>query len=249
MLVQKTENGALDYRGALENAKMLLKNRPKLQYTAPNGDWIPGVTTVLGVLSKDALVGWAHKLGLEGRDYIAERDQSAEVGTIVHYLIECDLNERQPEIEAAFGQDNILKARDIFEGFLDWKIDNSFVSHKTEMALANRSYGGTLDIIGVQGKDNWCSRIYDVKTSSGVYYSHLIQLAAYRRLYREKFDIELEATIIHLPRKGGCKTIDFTKAELDVAELAFGFCLQLYTSRKHLEEVMKSKGTRRRAKA
>jgi hypothetical protein len=226
---------------------MLTKEAPKLQYANVSQTWIPGTTTVLGVLAKDALIKWAYNMGLKGQNYEDVRNESADIGKVAHYLIECDAKAEQPEIEVSFGEDNIKLGRSIFSCYLDWKIDNNFWVRSSEVPIANEFYGGTLDLIGSTNGDK--PRIFDVKTSSGVYYSHLVQLGAYRRLYREHCGENLEATILHLPRRGGCKAIEFSEDELNVAEHTFSHCLQIYNNRKTLEEIMKSKGTRRRAKA
>lgn len=248
-MLAKTDDGSLDYKGTLDNAKAYLaKNRPKLMYFDSNGKGIPGTTTVLNVLAKDALVPWAWGLGKRGLDFNKVRDESAYIGTIVHHYVECDAKGVEAEVDPAFGEENILKARKVFQTYLDWKIDNGFAVMASEIALANESYGGTLDLIGGIGKEFVGPiKIYDIKTSTGVYYSHLIQLGAYRRLYRETYGENYEASIIHLPTKlGGIRVINFSEADLDLSEESFFHCLSLYRHRKELEGIVNEKGDRRR---
>jgi hypothetical protein len=217
-------------------------------YFDSKGKGIPGTTTVLNVLAKDALVPWAWGLGKKGLDFNKVRDESAYIGTIVHYLIECDAKGNESEVDPAFGEENILKARKVFNTYLDWKIDNGFVVLTSEIALANESYGGTLDLIGGICKDiRGVTKIYDIKTSTGVYYSHLIQLGAYRRLYRETYGDNYEASVIHLSAKlGGIRLVEFSETDLDLAEESFTHCLALYHKRKELEGIVNEKGDRRR---
>jgi hypothetical protein len=215
-------------------------------YFDSKGKGIPGTTTVLNVLAKDALVPWAWGLGKKGLDFNKVRDESAYIGTIVHYLIECDAKGNESEVDPAFGEENILKARKVFDCYMDWKIDNGFAVERSEIPLANESYGGTLDLIG--SLNGGPSGIVDVKTSTGVYFSHLIQLGAYRGLYRDAYAESLGASIIHLSSKlGGCRLITFSESDLDLAEKSFWHCLGLYDGRKDLEEIMKSKRGKRHA--
>ena len=46
-----------------------------------------GVTTVLNVMAKPALVPWANKLGLAGIDSSKYVDSLARIGSLIHYLI------------------------------------------------------------------------------------------------------------------------------------------------------------------
>ena len=49
--------------------------RPKTGYADPNGQRVPGVTTVIGILDKPALVGWAGKLCAEAGWWAAKNDE------------------------------------------------------------------------------------------------------------------------------------------------------------------------------
>ena len=52
---------------------------------------MPGVTPILGILNKPALIVWANRLGLQGIDSTKYRDELADIGVLAHYLIMCDL--------------------------------------------------------------------------------------------------------------------------------------------------------------
>ena len=57
-------------------------------YKLANGKRVPGVTTVLGVINKPALVKWANNLGLQGIDSTTYVDETAKVGTLAHEMIQ-----------------------------------------------------------------------------------------------------------------------------------------------------------------
>lgn len=54
---------------------------------AVNGERVPSVTTILGVLAKPALLDWAARLAREGKDWREVRQEAAERGTDTHGLL------------------------------------------------------------------------------------------------------------------------------------------------------------------
>ncbi|MBA7569795.1 hypothetical protein ES708_11536 [subsurface metagenome] len=56
-------------------------------YRTRSGQSVPGVTTILSVLNKPALVPWANRMGLQGIDVAKYVDDKAAIGTLAHYLI------------------------------------------------------------------------------------------------------------------------------------------------------------------
>ena len=84
-----------------------MTKKPRRQYKDANGKRLPGVTTVLGVLEKPALIGWAATVAAEatadacanglppdqarilGRAAVfARRDKAADLGTRAHAMVE-----------------------------------------------------------------------------------------------------------------------------------------------------------------
>ena len=63
------------------------KARAHTIYKLEDGTKVPGVTTVLGILNKPALVKWANNLGLQGIDSNKYRDEMADIGTLAHQMI------------------------------------------------------------------------------------------------------------------------------------------------------------------
>ena len=57
------------------------RGRVHTVYKTKDGKRVPGVTTILGVINKPALVRWANNLGLQGIDSTNYVDATARCGT------------------------------------------------------------------------------------------------------------------------------------------------------------------------
>lgn len=154
------------------------------------------VTTLLGALSKPALVGWAAKSVAEyAVEHMAEvsalakadpagavralkgspwqqRDAAADLGSYVHNQIEARILGQTPAEPPAEVAARVAH----FESFC---ADYAPVFEAAEATVYNREaqYAGTLDSIAMIGGERF---IIDVKTTkSGVYPEHALQLCAY----------------------------------------------------------------------
>lgn len=157
--------------------------RAHQRYYLSDGTLVPGVTTVLSVLSKPALVTWANRLGLEGVDVTKYVDKTANIGTLAHYLVECEIKGEEPDLEP-FSQEEIRRARWAFNSFRTWKDTHRprFVASELQLVSERYGYGGTVDAVAVIGGKRW---VVDFKTSKALYSEHIIQTAAYLHLARE----------------------------------------------------------------
>ncbi len=61
---------------------------PAIKYKSADGKPLKGVTTVLGILAKPALIGWAYKQGIAGVPLYESRDKAADAGTLAHTYVE-----------------------------------------------------------------------------------------------------------------------------------------------------------------
>lgn len=148
---------------------------------------VPSVTTITGLLNKPALVGWAWRLGREGRDHEEARNAAANAGTIAHQAIEEHIHggnparvlsdEREPEEQRD-------KAARAFARFLGWEAEYQPEYIATELPLVswNHRFGGTVDLVCRIGG---VLHICDHKTGRGPYAEQLVQLAAYAHLMAE----------------------------------------------------------------
>ena len=153
------------------------------RYLAEDGKRVPGVTTILGVIAKPALIPWANKLGLQGIDTRAYVDRLADVGTLAHYWIECIVTDKEPDFTSWSQEQQDLAAHSVRK-FEQWRSEHDIRIIETEKHLVSARYrfGGTLDILatidGVVG-------LIDIKTSKAIYDDHLYQVAAYHALALE----------------------------------------------------------------
>lgn len=164
--------------------------RPKGGYRLADGTKVPGVTTISG-LCKDsgALIHWAWQLGMDGIDYRDARDAAANAGTVAHRAIELwtqgqdELAVRDWLARQQIPQSVRSSAERAFNAFLEWASMTKLEVVETETVMVSEQHqvGGTLDAIA------YCNgklALLDYK-SGRVYPEHIIQTAAYHRIWKE----------------------------------------------------------------
>lgn len=177
--------------------------RPKQGYFNDAGERIPGVTTVIGLLNKPALVGWAGKLCAEagwnaGRNgeplprwsdvCYGTRDKAAADGTRAHDLFEQHLR-GQTVVRGLDDSDGAWQAFENARRWLDLgSIEFEVWPHERPLVSERYGFAGTPD--AVAREPDGAVRGCDWKTSKGVYPEFIIQLAAYRHLLRECEELE-----------------------------------------------------------
>jgi hypothetical protein len=199
-------------------------------YKLADGKRVPGTTTVLGVLNKPALVAWANRLGLEGVDSSRYVDESARIGTLAHYLVQCHLTKQEPDL-SQYGRFEIDKAENALISYFEWEKSRNIVPIENELPLVSEAYGygGTIDFIGMIDEIH---TICDFKTGSGIYDEHYYQVCAYRQLAIENgFEVN-QVRILNIPRK---ETEEFTEkiyTSFDKGWKIFQHCLEIYNLQK-----------------
>ena len=162
----------------------------------------PGVTTILNILEKPALVPWASGCAV---DYIHDNlkaiqnpsgphtvdhilrearqahrlvgDKAKDIGTITHDAVEQYVKH---------GKDAVGEMSDEVENsmiaFWDWESKNHVTWEESELTVFNTviGYSGTFDAIAVV---NGVRYLVDFKTSKAIYDEYKYQLAAYRAAY------------------------------------------------------------------
>lgn len=166
---------------------MTQKSKAHQRYRNAENKIVPGVTTVLDVRAKPALVAWANRLGLQGIDSTKYKDEMADVGTLAHQLIMYELTHKEHEI-TEFIQDysarNIQMAQNSIKSFHTWMGEHQVIPILCEEQLVSEKYqcGGTVDLYAaVDGM----LTIVDFKTGSGIYVEAQCQVAAYTEILRE----------------------------------------------------------------
>ena len=208
------------------------RSRSHTRYYDKNGKLLPGVTTILGVLNKPALVPWANGLGLQGinvREYV---DVLALIGTIGHEMICC--HNRGVNFESnGYPEDLIDKAENCYLSYLAWEKQHKVWPILCEAALVSElyGYGGTIDMLAkVDGVDT----IVDYKTGKAIYPEHIYQVAAYRNLLEENGHFVSDVRILQIGRDENEgfseKVVSSTTKEF----MLFEHCLSIYKLQKEM---------------
>lgn len=175
------------------------KSKAHIRYKLADGAIVPGVTTVLGLLAKPALVPWANKLGLQGVDVKKYVDDKADIGTLGHAMVTDTLIGKKTDL-SDYSKNQIDRAENCALSFWEWtkdhKIEEVFFVERPLVSEKNR-FGGTLDIYAqVNGR----REIIDLKTGSGIYPEHVYQVAALKALLEEN-GYQVDGTrIVNIPR-------------------------------------------------
>jgi hypothetical protein len=206
------------------------------------GAGFPGVTSVLGMLSKgDALLGWAAKLAREGKDWEQERDKAAELGTAIHGYVLDELLCGAPEsaiFDAAEGEWGHAAVHAIAE-YLRWERQYRPVVESVEVPLLSSVYrfGGCLDLPCVI--DGVLTYV-DIKTSPRAYGTYAMQAAAYDVLWRENFGRGFDRfMVLCLPKTGRGKYTLYDWRDLGPARETFFLARQLYELTPHVDRLVK----------
>jgi hypothetical protein len=161
------------------------KHRTHQKYVTTDGTVVPGASTVAKVGSdSSALLHWAWQCGVDGLDYRKVRDTAADIGTLCHFMIECHLTGKEPDLDA-FSADDIKRAKVSFDKFREfWEREElKIINPETVLVSDKYRYGGTLDAPCTN--KNGDIILVDWKTSKAIYDEYLYQLAGYENLWNE----------------------------------------------------------------
>lgn len=165
-------------------------------YTKDHENWYPGVTTILGTLSKGKQYeNWLKSNGFNS-DFLAKK--AMEQGSNVHHAVQRLLLGD----ELSFGNENGADyTRDewvMISRFVDFYSEFKPVTVAVEKVIVSDllKYGSQLDYICVLNGERW---IIDHKTGS-LYETAYMQVASYVQLWNEYFPKEpiQRAGILHL---------------------------------------------------
>jgi len=210
--------------------------RPAKGYKNEAGKRIVGVTTVGGVFGdKGAIIRAANYLGLDGKTVQDEwYTKASNIGTLGHDLFEvylqrfCLKNRDFPSVHYEdYNDQEITKAAVACDAAVEWFEQTKMEIVWTEKPLVSKKMqcGGTPDALGKDHNGNHV--ILDWKTG-GVYGSALFQVAAYKIIVEENYDIEIKG--FHIVRFAK-DTGDFVHRyypELDEQVEAFPQMVKLY---------------------
>ena len=147
----------------------MAKTKAHTAYKLKNGKRVKGVTTILSNLgwNKNVLVAWARRTPLAGDDPDAVLKEAGAIGTLAHYLCECDIKGEEPELDD-YSAEQIEKAENAFLGYLEWKKMTKPKYEAIELKMVSEKYrvGGTADFVA---RINNSLVLGDIKTSKGIY--------------------------------------------------------------------------------
>jgi len=180
-------------------------------YWVEKGYFVPGVTSILRILDKPALLPWAAGLASKyvqdnlpenaTKQQIAEvcekaktewrsvRDAAGDIGTAVHAFAE-NLFKGIPQAlpENPFVQNGV-------KALQAWIAENDIKIIDTELVVFSKKcfVAGTMDLLAsVNGK---LSQV-DLKTGKGIYPDHKFQTGIYKRAWEEEAGEKIEQNII-----------------------------------------------------
>ena len=206
------------------------KTTAHIRYKSQMGIKVPGVTTILNLLAKPALVPWANKLGLQGIDTNKYVDELADIGTLAHYFIMCHLTKQTPET-SDYSQSQIDRAENCFLSYLEWEKHHKVEPNMTEAALVSEEFlfGGMVDFYGLV---DGLYTLMDFKTGRAIYDEYWYQVAAYRALLEEQLYRVDRVIILRIGRDEDEGFDERNRVNLSVEWKIFLACLEIYKLKK-----------------
>ena len=221
----------------MEKVKTPKKARAHTIYKLPDGVRVPGVTTILGVLNKPALVKWANNLGLQGIDSSKYRDGMADIGTLAHQMILSYFKGEDTDT-SEYSKSQIELAENCLLSFWEWEKGHNIKVIKAEVPLISEKYGygGTIDCFcSLDG----IATLLDFKTGKAIYPEMFYQLAAYKQLLVEGNHLVGMTRILRIGRDEDEGFEERLVADTTKHFELFKYCLAIYNLQKELRRVSK----------
>jgi len=211
-----------------------------------------GTTTVLGVINKPALISWSADMAVKHieenfptaeqimngfvfadlfkdarKAHTKRKTEAGVIGTDVHELIEDWIKHGTDYV----GSDE--QTLQMFNNFKEWATNNevSFIDSERNVYSEVMWIGGIVDFVCIIGGKRY---IGDIKTSSGIYPEHFLQMAAYDMCLQELGEPPAEAyVIVNIKKDGTYKTKE--RYDLDSLQNGFKHALGLYKTLQSIE--------------
>jgi len=207
----------------------------RVKYYTKSGELVPGVTTITGELgwNKQALIMWANRLGMDGKDCNKFKDDKAQIGSLAHEFI-MNFHKKLDTLTDDYTQNQIKSANNSLNSYKAWLKGKTLEPILLETPLISELYkfGGTLDnYCKLDGKNT----LLDYKTGSSIYLEYYIQVAgAYRQLLIENGHPVDQTIILNVPRTED-ESFQFKPVEkVDICWEIFKKSLEIYRLRKEL---------------
>lgn len=175
----------------LKVPRRLERHKKHQSYILEDGSKAFGASTIAGVNKPiDPLMGWAAKLAREGKDWRKERNTSADIGTIAHFMVECHLCGDDWDL-SEFTDKEIALSEPAFEKFVRFweKNESEVIATEKQLVSEKYGYGGTIDLVGIS--KNKERILWDWKTSARIYEGMKFQVGGgYLNLWDENYPDE-----------------------------------------------------------
>ncbi len=205
-------------------------------YKLADGTRVPGVTTITGQIgwSKETLCKWHNKMGLEGIDTSKYVSDKADIGTLAHRMVECHLTGEELDT-SDYSKNQIDKAENCLLSFFEWERTHKItvIHHELELVSERLGFGGKLDL---NSKVDLLLEIDDLKTGSGIYAEHYVQVAGYCILADENNIPYSQARIINIPRTNDERFDQQVVKNLDLYKQIFLRLLDIYKLKKQIDK-------------
>jgi hypothetical protein len=223
------------------NASRERLHRTKNHRYQLDGEYLPGVTSIIDVLGKPALLTWAGKMALQYGDPEAHRkvkEEAGAKGTDLHAVLETEsrilMGEDVQPIRPTTDEALLALSR-----WKQWAKDVEFRPVAVECFVFNEAlrYAGQIDFLGyVRGR----LVVGDYKTGGSRLYGEAhLQNAAYRAAIASMTDVRLGGHLVHVPRDGGeitdCPAIE----NIESSMRAFAGLLAAYHWQKEIEKALR----------
>ena len=214
------------------------KFKAHIVYKNSEGQRVPGVTTITGELgwSKQTLISWANRKGLEGIDTAKFVDDKADIGTLAHLMITNKLQGKRTSTDD-YSKNQIASAKNSVKSFNAWLKEHTFEPILIEKPLVSElmGFGGTLDIYG---RLDGALELIDLKTGSGIYDEHIIQVGGGYAIILTELDYGFkQCRILNIPRSKNERFEERIIKNTSAPMKIFLNCLENYKLHKELKEV------------
>lgn len=195
-----------------------------------NGEKLTGVTTILGVIDKPALMPWAVGLAVEHlkknpedwdgakKAYRQKRDKAADIGTAVHGIIEIFVGAHIDKNAYSFDHayDEVIKkakldpekinkanVEKMVDKFIEWSNEevDEFLESEVRLYSKDHRFAGTADLV-YRAKDGRI-KMGDIKTAKGIYPINFVQMGGYSICLEENdYKHKISAfVVINIPKE------------------------------------------------
>jgi hypothetical protein len=227
--------------------------KTRRDYRDAQGKKLPGVTTILGILDKPALLPWAAGCGaraaaraadqgLRGEDLVAvakaawrkERDAAADAGTLAHAYVEAHF--AGEGVMADLDDPQQAQAHGVYRRVIDHLTDTGTEVLVSEVAMVHEAngFGGTVDFVLERDGVRY---IADLKTGKRAYDEVIAQISAYRALWvLHHPETPIHAgLVVHAPLEGPVVEHLITSEQLDIGAALFAAAHAAYRLRPQMK--------------